>query len=228
MARRRLRRDDVISGAIAFIDEHGLQTLTMRRLGASLGVEAMALYRHVAGRGELVAAVINELIDRLFDDNLMAEAPASWEDYLARVANAMRDLALEHPRIFPLLATHPPEAPWLRPPLRSIRWVDHFLSSFLAYGFPEDRAVDVYKSFTSFLLGDLMLEVSALGVDIAPETAQATDDDDSLAQYPTVTRLQNTLSEDHAQREFDDGLDDLIERIRTSSEFSSKDTDTTC
>ena len=156
MARQRLNRKDVVLAAISFIDEYGVQSLSMRRLGASLNVEAMALYRHVSGREELVSAAVGELIDDLFDDELMRAPSASWESYLQCVANAMRNLALRHPKMFPLMITQPSEAPWLRPPLRSLRWVEHFLSTLQGYGFSDDHAVAAYKSFTSFLLGDLL------------------------------------------------------------------------
>lgn len=215
MARQRLNRDDVVEAAIAFIDEHGIQSLTMRRLGATLNVEAMALYRHVAGRDELVAAVVHQVIDDLFNDTLMTAEPNSWEDYFQHVANAMRNLALEHPKIFPLVTAHPPEAPWLRPPLRSLKWVDHFLAALRDFGFSDSAAVDAYKTFTSFLLGALLLQVAAAGVAISPEEASMIGEG-SLEQYPTLKELQVKLAEDHSQREFDDGLDDLIERIRSN------------
>lgn len=62
-----------------------------------------------------------------------------------------------------------------------------------------------------------MLQVSALGINIVP----LADDDEGgegggLKSYPTVQKLQNQLAEDHSEREFADGLDDLIERVRTS------------
>lgn len=216
MARQPLSRDDVVHAAIAFIDEHGIQSLTMRRLGASLEVEAMALYRHVSGRDELVAAVVTKIIDDLFHDTLMTAEPNSWEEHLQHVANALRNLALEHPRIFPLIASQPPEAPWLRPPLRSLRWVDHFLASLRGFGFTDAQAVNAYKAFTSFLLGDLLLLVAARGAAISPE-GDFGDEDVSLDQYPTVRDLKDELAEEHSQREFDDGLDDLIERLQSGA-----------
>lgn len=216
MARQPLSRDDVVHAAIAFIDEHGIQSLTMRRLGASLEVEAMALYRHVSGREELVAAVVTKIIDDLFHDTLMTAEPNSWEEHLQHVANALRNLALEHPRIFPLIASQPPEAPWLRPPLRSLRWVDHFLASLRGFGFTDAQAVNAYKAFTSFLLGDLLLLVAARGAAISPE-GDFGDEDVSLDQYPTVRDLKDELAEEHSQREFDDGLDDLIERLQSGA-----------
>ncbi len=48
--RRTLDRLVILREAVRFIDVHGRDRLTMRRLGAELGVEAMALYRYVLGR----------------------------------------------------------------------------------------------------------------------------------------------------------------------------------
>ena len=215
MARQRLSRDDVIRGALAYIDEYGIQALTMRRLGASLGVEAMALYRHVDGRDELVDAVVHEVVDDLFNDTLMTAEPNSWEAYFQQVANALRNLALDHPKVFPLVTAHPPEAPWLRPPLRSLRWVDHFLASLRGFGFSDAAAVDAYKAVTSFLLGALLLQVAAAGVTISPEEPSM-GEEGSLDPYPTLKGMEGKLAEDHSQREFDDGLDDLIDRVRSN------------
>src|SRR5918911_4494229 len=57
-ARTPLDRRRVLAAAVEFIDEHGLETLTMRRMGAHLGVEGMALYRHVTGREDLLDGVV--------------------------------------------------------------------------------------------------------------------------------------------------------------------------
>ena len=38
-----------------------------------------------------------------------------WQDFLARLAHGVRQIALDHPELFPLVATRPPEAPWVRP-----------------------------------------------------------------------------------------------------------------
>ena len=107
MAQNRLTSNDLVAAAITFVDVHGLDALTMRRLGQSLGVEAMALYRHVSGREDLLEAMVEALIDSLFDNRLMRQTPSSWEDYLQRVANTTKELALDHPGIFPLIATQP-------------------------------------------------------------------------------------------------------------------------
>lgn len=210
--RARLDRRRVVDAAIDFIDRHGVADLTMRRLGATLHVEAMALYRHVAGRDELLDAVVEQLVDDLFDSPDLNKASKSWEEYLQRVAHAMRSIAVAHPRSFPLVATRPSEAPWVRPPLRSLRWVEDFLSSLQRFGFDDAACVAAYKVFTSFIVGALLLESAPRGVDRKiPDDGGA---DTVRESYPLVQRLQGRLAEDLSDREFDDGLDDLIERLR--------------
>ena len=44
----------IAEAALALVDEAGLEGCTMRRLGAELGVEAMALYHHYPGKGPLL------------------------------------------------------------------------------------------------------------------------------------------------------------------------------
>ena len=60
-----------------------------------------------------------------------------------KVAKTTKDLAYDHPGIFPLIATQPAQAPWLRPPLRSLRRVEEFLSTLKRFGFSDAAAVGV-------------------------------------------------------------------------------------
>ena len=130
--RRPLDQMRILRAAVDFIDVNGLAKLTMRRLGAHLGVEAMALYRYVPGREQLLDGVVEVLMDELYETTHDGGLSTSWQEYLQMQAHAVRMLAVTHPRIFPLVATRPPTAPWLRPPLRSLRWVESFLQ-----GLPE-------------------------------------------------------------------------------------------
>lgn len=212
----RLSRTRILEAATKYIDTHGPESLTMRRLGSHLGVEAMALYRHVNGKDHLLAAVVERLVDEVLDDPRIVAGSDTWEEYLRTVAHAMRDVEADHPRAFPLIATRPPEAPYLRPPLRSVRWVEHFLSSLLAHGFSHHHAVRTYKAFTSFLLGALLLEAASRGGQISPVDAggRSTATTESPTEHPTVVELADLLSADTADVEFAEGLDSLIERIR--------------
>jgi AcrR family transcriptional regulator len=215
-ARIPLDRDRILSAAITFIDREGLPGLTMRRLGRSLGVEAMSLYRYIPGREELLDGVVDTIINELYDDEEILDSPQhGWQDFLQRLAHGVRRIALSHPKAFPLVASRPPEAPWLRPPLRNLKWVESFLDGLISEGFSDEAAVAAYRAFTSFLLGHLLLEVSALGADVGP--LDVLDDDEneseSLHQYPHVKRLHGALAEDHSAVEFEESLENLLDRI---------------
>lgn len=214
--RRPLSRQRIVEAAIAFIDTHGLPGLTMRRLGTELGVEAMALYRYVPGKEDLLDAVVDELIEGMRRDVDVLDAPRDgWQDFLIRLAHGVRRVALEHPLAFPLVASRPPEAPWLRPPLRSLAWVEVFLSGLIAEGFTEEAAVAAYRVYTSALLGQLLLEVADHGADVGPLDVLegSRGDDAAVRDYPHVQRLRVRLSQDHAATEFEESLEALLDRM---------------
>ncbi len=215
--RRGLDRHRIVSTAVAYIDEHGLPKLSMRKLGKELGVEAMALYRYVPAREDLLDGVVDMVVDELYaDPDVYLEPRHGWSDYLQRLAHGVRRIALAHPAIFPLVATRPPAAPWVRPPLRSLRWVESFLSALTTHGFTDDQAVVAYRAYSSFLLGHLLLEVAQRGVAI-----NAIDDPDGnpdasrhgLAGYPLIVRLEPELSQDETVAEFEESLENLINRL---------------
>ena len=133
-ARQPLDRARIVAAAISFIDEFGLPGLSMRRLGAMLGVEAMSLYRYVPGRENLLDAVVGSILDEMAVDEEVLDSPRhGWQDFLQRLAHGVRRVALAHPRAFPLVASRPTEAPWLRPPLRSLDTVESFLSGLVQH-----------------------------------------------------------------------------------------------
>jgi AcrR family transcriptional regulator len=206
---------------VAFIEDQGLPGLSMRRLGTVLGVEAMSLYRYVPGREQMLDAVVERIVDDMSGDPEVLDSPRDgWQDFLQRLAHGIRRVALAHPKAFPLVASRPAEAPWLRPPLRSLRWVEAFLDGLRAEGFSDTAAVEAYRAFTSFLLGHLLLEVASLGADLGPLDVVEEDVDKSLAPYPNVHRLRVPLHEDHSAVEFEDSLENLLQRlalIRTES-----------
>jgi AcrR family transcriptional regulator len=214
--RRALDQLSILNEAVRFIDEHGVQNLTMRRLGSRLGVEAMALYRYVPGREQLLDGVVEVVMDELYADTMSsADVSATWTEYLQRMAHGVRRLALAHPQVFPLVATRPPAAPWLRPPLRSLRWVEAFMEGLVKHGFEGVPSVTVYRAFSTFLLGHLLLETSTLGGEMGLSEADDTEfiETNDLRQYPMVTRYAAELSADAYEDEFEESLEDLLDRL---------------
>ncbi|KQW50942.1 hypothetical protein ASC77_25115 [Nocardioides sp. Root1257] len=96
--------------------------------------------------------------------------------------------------------------------------MEAFLEGLQREGFSDQATVEAYRAFTSFLLGHLLLEVAARGADLGPLDVIEEDMDESLAPYPSIRRLKSQLREDHSAIEFEDSLENLLQRpalIRT-------------
>ena len=184
----------------------------------------MSLYRHVNGREDLLEGIVDQLVGHLHlrPDSGELGPTDGWQAYLQWLAHGVRSLVVEHPKVFPLIATRHPAAPWLRPPLRSLRVVEEFLTTLIERGFSDERAVMAYRAFTSFLLGHLLLEASVLGARTGPVEVPLDEGDSDipnadqaveLKEYPHLQRLESMLSEDHARAEFERALEDLLDRF---------------
>ena len=188
----------------------------MRSLGARLGVEAMALYRYVYGRDALLDGIVEYVIDDLHTDPDVQFTAPHWEDYLVRLAHGVRRIALAHPAGVPAdrdpaagraVAATPvaqPAAGWRRscPPCGQC-------------GFSDEAAVAAYRGYSSFLLGHLLLEVSALGADTSP-VAQVDPDavpTADLSDFPLLQRLEPLLAQNRSAEEFEKSLESLLDRL---------------
>jgi TetR/AcrR family tetracycline transcriptional repressor len=160
---RGLSLDRIVTVALDLVDEQGIGAATMRAVSSQLGVRSMSLYRYVQDRDELLDAVVERIVNELSDDPEVQLHPVDgWRPYLTGMAHGVRRYARAHPHAFPLVATRPPAAPWVNPPLRSLRWVEAMLTGLAAEGFTDEQVLFTYRTFSSFLLGYLLLETSAM------------------------------------------------------------------
>jgi len=160
---RGLSLDRIVTATLELVDEQGIGAATMRAVSSRLGVRSMSLYRYVQDRDELFDAVVDRIVNELADDPDVQLRPVDgWRPYLTGMAHGVRRYARGHPHAFPLVATRPPTAPWVNPPLRSLRWVEAMLTGLAAEGFTDEQALFTYRTFNSFLLGYLLLETSAM------------------------------------------------------------------
>ena len=104
---RPLNRDVILDGAVALIEGEGPGALSMRRLGATLGVEAMAIYHHFDSRDELLTAIGDRLLRPLHE----LEGSNDWREACRRFATALRDIAVAQPATFQLLGLQPFDTP---------------------------------------------------------------------------------------------------------------------
>jgi TetR/AcrR family tetracycline transcriptional repressor len=160
---RGLSLDRIVTVTLELMDEQGIGAATMRAVSSRLGVRSMSLYRYVQDRDELFDGVVERIVGELADDPEVQLNPVDgWRPYLAGMAHGVRRYARAHPHAFPLVATRPPAAPWVNPPLRSLRWVEAMLTGLAREGFSDEQVLFTYRTFNSFLLGYLLLETSAM------------------------------------------------------------------
>jgi TetR/AcrR family transcriptional regulator, tetracycline repressor protein len=107
--REKLSRDRIVHAAIEMMDESGLAALSMERLGRSLGVTDMALYKHVSSKDELLSLMLDALVSRL-----PATPTGDLEDSLRGFALGIWSVIRTHPEVLPLLAAKPLGSPAIR------------------------------------------------------------------------------------------------------------------
>lgn len=168
----RLSRERLLATALELVDRDGLSALSMRRLGAELDVEAMALYRYAAGKDALLDGLVEALYVEL-EERLAAGAEAStWRAELARIAQATYAVCLTHPHVVPLLATRMLAVPLARRPLPVLRHHERVLALLRGAGLDEARSAAVFRSFTGWVLGYVSVELQAM-VDSPEESEPA-------------------------------------------------------
>ncbi|MEV5319975.1 TetR/AcrR family transcriptional regulator C-terminal domain-containing protein [Streptomyces sp. NPDC052687] len=177
----------MLASALEIVDRDGLSGLSMRRLGAELGVEAMALYRYASGKDALLDGLVEafclELERELGEgegEGLAAregiesgsgagagERAGDWRGGLHRIARSAHRVALRHPNVVPLLATRLLSTPLARRPAAVLRSDERILALLSDAGLSDRQAVAVHRAFTAWLLGYLLVELRA--TDDAPE-----------------------------------------------------------
>lgn len=165
----RLSRAQVVDAAIALADREGLSAVSMRQLAGDLGVVPMALYKHVADKNDLVAA----MIDRVVADYPRPSAGAPWREAVRTRVLGARDALLVHP--------------WLRPAIESatdrtpviLGYMDALVGDLVGGGFSYDLAHHAMHALGHRIWGFSPEAFSAPPTRNAPEEGQP--DPDQLA-----------------------------------------------
>ncbi|MEV8319807.1 TetR/AcrR family transcriptional regulator [Streptomyces sp. NPDC059900] len=158
----RLSRERVLATAMDIVDRDGLSGLSMRKLGAELGVEAMALYRYASSKGDLLDGLVEAFCQELESDLAAQPHADDWQQELHRIALATYGVALRHPHMAPLLATRLLSTPLARRPAAVLRSDERILALLHDAGLSDRRTVQVHRAFTAWLLGYLLVELRAM------------------------------------------------------------------
>lgn len=152
-ARPKLSREVIARTALKLVDKGGMAGLTMRRLGAALGVEAMSLYEYVASKDE----ILQDVLDMLFlEVELPQERDRPWQDLACDLFCAFRNVLRAHPHTIVLVASRSVRA------TEALGPIEESLGIFRRAGFDRQGAIDAHRVMQSFTIGYLLAEASVL------------------------------------------------------------------
>lgn len=144
MATRRkpLNRERILEAALALVDEDGIEALSMRKLGQSLGYEAMSLYNHVANKDDL----LNGMLDLVLAEMELPRA----EEGLAGIRKAAISAHGS-------LRRHPWAAGLLMAPARvrpaRLAFMNALLGALRGAGFSEETTYHAYHVIDAHIIG---------------------------------------------------------------------------
>jgi TetR/AcrR family transcriptional regulator, tetracycline repressor protein len=193
----------VLEAGLRIVDEQGLERLTMRRLGAELGVDPMTVYHHVPDK----AALFDGLIERVFAEIEMPAATGDWQHDLRTIVEEARTTLLAHPHTVILLGTRPP----ISEPAFAL--VEAITATLLAGGFTEEQAADGFDCAGRMLIGHTLAETGRPpGGEVSGGETEHQDAQAALAQgpYPAIATVQRAGVQHDPQRLFDLALDGLL------------------
>ncbi len=147
-SRRPLSRERILDAAVRIVDREGLAALSMRRLGADLGVEAMSLYRHVPGK----TALLDGVIERVFAELQRNVDHLDWRDAFRSLAHSFLELMRRHPHAIPLVSGVVLTNPAVLGPAGS------GMATLRRAGFNAETSLRVLCTVVSFVIGYALWE----------------------------------------------------------------------
>jgi TetR/AcrR family transcriptional regulator, tetracycline repressor protein len=193
-----LTRDRIVAAAIELVDANGVDALSMRKLGAALGVEAMSLYNHVVNKDD----VLDRILDQVLAEIELPDPDLPWDTQIGRLAHGFRTAGHRHPGVFPLFGTRSITT------LEGFRPLEQSYAALRDAGLSPADALDGFTALASFVFGFVLTELGGL-VDRA--LAQPWDlDAATIRARPHLVEMGQCLAQRDADRQFQVGLDVLL------------------
>jgi len=200
-----LSKGRVLDAAVALADRKGLGAVTMRRLGAELGFEAMALYKHIANKEEILDGMVELVIGEI---EIPAEG-AEWKEAMRRRAISAREVLSRHSWAIGLLEARDSRGPAV------LRYLNAVLGNLRSAGFSMENAAHAFSLLDSYVYGQVIQETSWPASTPEESSASPTLDPDTMVEYPHLVAMY-----EHATTfgytfdgEFEFGLDLILEGL---------------
>jgi AcrR family transcriptional regulator len=145
-----LSRERVLRAAIALADTSGIESLTMRKLGEALQVEAMSLYNHVANKDD----ILDGIVDLVFSEIALPSERAGWKTAMRKRAISAHEALLRHPWAPSLMQSR------ARPGPATLRHHDSVLGSLRKAGFTLVMAAHAVSVIDGYVYGFALQQIN--------------------------------------------------------------------
>ena len=206
-----LSRELVLDTAVKLADRGGLGSLSMRKLGQELGVEAMAVYYHFANKDE----VIDGIVDIVFSEIDLPSTGTDWKAAMRRRAISLRDVLLRHRWAIGLMEARRNAGP------ANLRHHDAVIGRLRAAGFSTAMTAQAYSVLDAYIYGFALTKMN-LPFQTSDEVADVAKT--MLAPFPVgeypnlVAFISEHLQPGYDYRdEFESGLDLILDGIERAA-----------
>lgn len=189
----------ITAAATRLIQTEGEAAFTMRRLGDTLGVKAMALYNHFADKDAILDAVALATLTEL----PVPPAKGPWQARIRAISHSLRALARAHPPLYRVAVSRP------LPPTTALPLIEAVLSALAEAGLPVAAQAVAYNTLRLYVQAFCLHEIEQAErqVDLAALARTA-------APYPRTTAALHQLFAGDADREFEAGLELLLRGLQ--------------
>lgn len=209
-ATTRSRREAIVEAALGLQHAEGIGGVTMRRLGAELGVDPALIYREFRSKDE----ILHELGDRILGEHLVGAGPgpdprATLRDLCLR----LRAAHLAQPRIASLVRSEPPRRP------HEERLTDLMLGALRHAGVDDEAAVAGYHALIALTVGGTAIDAPVAQLPAAEREAlyerwRADYRGLDAARFPHVAAVADRLYRGSAEARFAHALELMLDGLR--------------
>jgi len=203
--REPLTRDRIIQAATKLADEQGIEALSMRKLGAALDVEAMALYNHVANKDE----IFDGMVDSVFASIPLPSPGEPWADSIRRVGTGAVEAFADHPWTMATLKSSGSAGPAF------LRFADSVIGLLLDAGFSDEEAHHAWHMLASYTMGHALRQATASQLGHPYMDVEEIRPVDLAETYPDLARLAPLFERYDLATELAFGLEVIIQGLES-------------
>lgn len=200
----------MLEAALRLIDEHGLAALSMRRLAADLGVEAMSLYHHVRNKADLLDGVAAQVFEQI----PVPDSDLSWNTRFSAIATGAYRSFSAHPEVIQAISINhaDPRSPG------ALRVIDALLGTMLDAGLDEQAAAHNYCSLFELIFTSVRArstERSHTTTENSRQSAQWHRRHVDPEHYPSLHRVLPALMNLDRPDDFEAKLTRFVKNVRS-------------